>query len=101
MEICIMETQWLPCSVSRGQFPSEYAVAGTQFNGKGFSLFAPREVVQSVTPAGDGWMQVDVVDRKGDLALIRLPAQTFENGQYITVQAGLLQTTPEPAKVGA
>ncbi len=96
-----METKWLPCSVSPGQFPSEYAVSGTQYNGKGFSLFAPREMVRSVAPAADGWVQVQVVDRKGDLALVRLPAESFENGQYVTVQTSLLQTTPEPAKVSA
>lgn len=97
-----METTWVPCSVSLGQFPNEYAVSGTQYNGKTFSLFAPRDAVHLATPdAVDGFLQVQVVDRKNDLVLIRLPAQTFENGQYVTVQAGQLVSAPQPTKVGA
>jgi hypothetical protein len=44
---------------------------------------------------------VDILDRKGDLVLVRLPAQTFENGQYITVQAVQLRSAPQLSKVGA
>jgi hypothetical protein len=97
-----METMWLPCLVSPGQFPNEYAVSGTQHNGKGFSLFAPREAV--VAPAageGEGLLRVEVADRRGDLALVRLPAQTFENGQHVTVDARTLQPAPPPQRVGA
>ena len=96
-----METKWLPCSVSPGQFPNEYAISGTQHNGKGFSLFAPASAVYQIPDREEGFLQIRVVDRKNDLVLIRLPAQTFENGQHITVQAALLQTTPQPTKVGA
>ena len=46
-------------------------------------------------------MRVEEVDRRGDLVLVRLPAQTFENGQYITVNAQALQPTPTTHKVGA
>jgi len=95
-----VETKWLLCSVSPGQFPSEYAVSGTQHNGKVYSLFAPRESVQAVTPGGDGSLEVQVVDRKGDLALIRLPAQTFENGQYITVKSACSKCFLSPAGSG-
>jgi hypothetical protein len=96
-----METRWLPCSVSPGQFPNEYAVSGMQYNGKGFSLFAPREMV-SAPPSGEGegLMQVEVVDRRNDLALVRLPAQSFENGQHITVDANTLRSAPGLQKVG-
>jgi hypothetical protein len=95
-----MDTKWLSCSVSPGQFPGEYAVAGVQHNGKPFSLFAPQEAV-SAPPSGEGTglMHVEVVDRRGDLVLVRLPAQTFENGQYITVNAKALQPTPTPQQV--
>jgi len=97
-----METKWLPCSVSPGQFPSEYAVSGVQHNGRPFSLFAPLATVSSVTPgSAEGLLQVEIVDRKGDLVLVRLPAQTFENGQYVTVKAAQLQPLSHSQKVGA
>ena len=97
-----METKWLPCSVSYGQFPNEYAVAGTQYNEKGFSLFAPKETVSAPNSGeGEGLIEVEVVDRRGELALVRLPAQTFENGQHVTVNATTLQSSPTLQKVGA
>jgi hypothetical protein len=96
-----MEMKQLPCSVSPGQFPSEYAVAGVQYNGKPFSLFAPREsVFPPSSGEGEGLLQVEVIDRRGDLVLVRLPAQTFENGQFITVHAKDLRE-PAPHRVGA
>jgi hypothetical protein len=97
-----MEQMWLACSVSSGQFPSEYAVSGIQHNGKSFSLFAPRETVSApLAGEGPGLMHVEVVDRKGDLVLVRLPAQTFENGQYVTVNAAELRADLPTQRVGA
>jgi hypothetical protein len=98
-----METKWLPVSVSPGQFPNEYAVSGTQHGGKGFSLFAPNEKVAApASGEGEGLMQVEVIDRRGDLALVRLPAESFETAsRHVTVDARTLQTAPTPLKVGA
>ena len=97
-----MDTLWLSCSVGPGQFPSEYAVAGRQHDGKCFSLFAPRETVSLPTPAaGEGLLRVQVVGRKDELVLVRLPAETLENGQYVTVAAGQLHAAPQPQKVSA
>jgi hypothetical protein len=94
-----MDTRWLSCSVSPGQFPSEYAVAGRQHDGKCFSLFAPRETVSLPTPdGGEGLLRVQVVGCKDDLVLVRLPAQTLENGQYVTVAASQLQAAPPSPK---
>ena len=92
--------QWLTCSIGPGQFPTEYAVSGVQQNGKAFSLFAPRD---SVSPLSDekGLVRVDVVDKRGDLVLVRLPAQTFENGQHVTVKASDLQAAPPAAKAAS
>lgn len=98
-----MEKKWLVCSVSPGQFPTEYAVSGTQYNGKPFSLFAPAETVNAPESGveGPGLVQVQVVDRKGALVLVRLPAQTFENGHYVTVTEAELNAEPpaHPAPV--
>ena len=90
-----METKWLPCSVSPGQFPNEYAVSGMQYNGKGFSLFAPQEtVVPPPSGEGEGLLKVEVVDQRDELVLVRLPAEPFENGQHVTIAAKMLQSTP-------
>jgi hypothetical protein len=90
---------WLPCSVSAGQFPTEVAVSGTQHNGKPFSLFAPNEMVSATAEPSKGLLRVELVDRKGGLALVRLPAQTFENGQFVTVNADELQPGTHNQKV--
>ncbi len=96
------QQQWLSCLVSPGQFPDEYAVAGTQHDGKIFSLFADQDtVVPPPTKEGRGFIKVTVIDRKGELALIRLPAQTFENGQHVTVKAGEISARPIPERIGA
>src|SRR5262249_30515164 len=97
-----METKWLAAMVSPGQFPTEYAVSGVQHNGKVFSLFAPREAV-AAPPSGEGpgWLRVEVAASVGDLVLVRLPAETFENGHYVTVHARELQDAAAAQRIGA
>jgi hypothetical protein len=98
----MMNTKWLSCSISPGQFPTEFAIVGTDHDGKGFSLFAPREfTVPSKDSEGIGLVRVDVIDQKGDLILVRLPGQTFENGQYVTVKASDLHDTQVIQRIGA
>ena len=85
----------LRCAVAPGQFTGEYAVSATQSNGEGFSLFVDEDLVDWEQPPdpegrGEGWLRVDVIDRKGDEALIKLPAQSLEGGQFVTVQADQL-----------
>ncbi len=88
---------WLVSTIGPGQFPTEYAVGGMQYNNKPFSLFAPADAVQAPSGGeGPGLVSVEVIDRKGDLVLVRLPAQTLENGQYVTVKASDLRPASEP-----
>ena len=86
-----MTESWLRCKVSQGQFSIEYAVSGKRFDGEGFSLFAPKEFVdtpEEVTDETvDGWLRVEILDQKGDLLLIRLPRPTLESGQSLTVNS--------------
>ena len=99
-------SKWLSCSISPGQFPTEFAVAGRHYTDKGgvkgYSLFAPIDSVISLSSAaeGPGLVQVDVIDSKDDLVLVKLPAQTFENGQHITVKQSELQDKPAQ-RIGA
>jgi hypothetical protein len=96
------EQAWLEASVSPGQFPGEYAVSGRQHDGRTFSLFAPADKVREARPGeGQSRVLVEIIDRKGDLYLVRLPAQTFENGQHVTVRASQLEHTPPVQRVGA
>jgi len=80
---------YLRCQVKKGLFSDEVAVRGEAHNKTEFSAFIPEEFIE--TPARitntwlDGWIRVEVLDRRGGLLLVRLPGQTFENGPVITV----------------
>lgn len=93
-----METTLLRCSISPGQFTGEFAVQGTLHDRTGFSLFAQDSDVEIPTvsssdaPVG-GWIRVDVIQEQGDLALVRLPQRTLENGRTITVRRDQLRRT--------
>ena len=93
-----MET-WLKCKVSPGQFSVEYAVQARDFQGKGFSLFAPTETVEVEQIPGEnesveGWMCVKAEAQESDLVLIRLPKQALGNSYYVTVRSKQLETRP-------
>jgi hypothetical protein len=91
---------WLRCRVYPGQFSVEYAVTIRQSDGSEVSLFVPQEFVEvNGIPAANqplaGWVRVGFVEEQDDLALVYLPRQTLENGQYITVQANQLESRPQ------
>lgn len=82
----------LKCKASPGQFSGEYAVRIQTHDGQWVSLFVPIEAVElerelSENHSVDAYIDVDVIDQKNDLALVRLPRKTLENGQHITVSA--------------
>ncbi len=89
---------WLRCLVSPGMFDHELGVQGKQFDSSAYSLFAPREAVdhgdRQLTSGWTvaGFVRVKPVDRRGDLVLVELPGQTFQNGAFITVTADELVT---------
>jgi hypothetical protein len=93
---------WLRCRVSPGMFDHELGVQGEQFDGSAYGLFAPRGAVdhgdQPLTSGQTvpGLVRVDALDRKGDLVLVELPGQTFQNGSLITVTADQLVARPQP-----
>ncbi len=93
---------WLRCTISPGQFSSEYAVSARDSAGKGFSLFVPKEYVRpDPTAEGSGLMQVDVWERRGDDVLVKLPAPLLARGsQFVTVPSSqLLPASPSPSTV--
>jgi hypothetical protein len=90
----------LRSTISPGQFSSEYTVVGKDVNDKVFSFFAPRDyVVCDKPPAGresaEGWVRVQVWHDYGNRVVVRLPFESFESGQYVTVVAGQLQRSPQ------
>jgi hypothetical protein len=94
-------TTWLQCKVSPGQFSGELVVSANDFQGSIFSLFVPDEYVQhqgqlTEGQTVDGLVQVQVLGRKDDLALVRLPRQPLENGQIVTVPITALKRMPAP-----
>ena len=91
----------LRCQVSDGQLADEYAIEGKRHDGTGFSLFVPLESVEISSPITElesvpGWLHVVVEKRKDDLCLIRLPRQTLDNGQFITVRTSQLERPRTP-----
>ena len=89
----------LRCRISRGMFSREVAVRGVTADGTEFSLFVPEDFVEidesvARTEAVDGWLRVDVLAREGGRMLVRLPGQTFENGQSVTVRDSQIELRP-------
>ncbi len=95
MEFC------LRCAVAPGQFTGEYAVSATQSNGERFSLFVEEDLLEWEQPRGDGrgegWLRVEVIDRRGDQTLIKLPAPSLEGGQFVTVRSDQLGSPCVPS----
>ena len=83
---------WIDCKASKGQFSDELAISGVDYQGEEFSFFVNDKFVEldgDVALAEvDARLQVMVVKREDDLALIQLPGRTFGNGSTITVRAG-------------
>ena len=80
-------------------FSGEVAVRGEEADGTEFSLFVPEEFVDCNLPRGEsesveGLIHVVVLAREGNLALVRLPGQAFENGQTVTVRDSELEFRP-------
>jgi hypothetical protein len=95
---------WLSCTITPGQFSSEYAVSGQHSDGTGFSLFVPHEYVEcdpapTAQQPVQGWLRVEVWDQKGNLVVVRLPRSTLENGQFVTVTTSQLRAGAPSAKV--
>jgi hypothetical protein len=96
---------WLRCGVSPGMFDNEAGVDGRQFDGSVFSFFAPADTVdhgdQELTRGEciPGWVRVEIISRKDNLVLVKLPRQTFQNGAFITVTGDHLETRPQRQKV--
>lgn len=91
--------EWLECRIAPGQFPSEFAVTGTLFNGKVFSLFAPVESVSyadepTFEKSVEAFLRVLPLETRDDLVLVALPRETFENGQIITVRTSQFRSSP-------
>jgi hypothetical protein len=85
---------WLECEVSAGQFSTEAAVRGKNYNGKEFSLFAPIDDVRSHKELGREWepgvVRIDVLDTRNGYHLVYLPSETFGSSQTVTVRASQL-----------
>jgi hypothetical protein len=94
-----MAEHWMRCMATPGQFPGEFAITGETSNGTVFSFFMPEERVTVEQPPAEGhpeaaWVRVQVIEERGGLYIIRLPRQTLENGQFVTVKPGQLQHAP-------
>jgi hypothetical protein len=94
----------LCCQLYPGQFSSEFAVIVESFNGRSYSLFAPREDVKhdrepSQDEPTEGWLRIKVLQREGNNVLVQLPQSTLENGSYLSVRRDQLRFSPAVASV--
>lgn len=67
-------TSWLRCRVTKGMLPGEFTIVTSTAEGKEISLFAPAQFVQE----REGLLEVTVLDKQADRALISLPAEPLE-----------------------
>jgi hypothetical protein len=94
---------WLACDVAPGMFPHEHAISGREYDGLFFELFVPEErpgqFVQA-PPGGEGRgkVLVEVLEYKGENALVYLPQYKIDGGPYVTVRRSDL-TPADPPKV--
>lgn len=94
-----MTETWLRCVITPGQFTGEYAVEGETSSSEGFSLFADESDLDCREfPTGSdrvpAWLRVDEIDRRGSLALVKLPRHTMENGDTVTVNVKEMKVLP-------
>ena len=99
-----MRECWLQCDVSRGQFAEEFVIELRDFQNKLYSLFVSAECVDldqdlDVVDSCQGRLRVELLELKGNLALVRLPTTPLENGPTVTVNASHIQQhrAAEPA----
>lgn len=91
---------WLNCEIGPGQFPGEVSARGVSSDGNRFSLFVDEERVRVPSPVKNtsmpGRIRVRVVASDASQRLVRLPAESFEMGLFVTVQAAQLQEERVP-----
>jgi hypothetical protein len=83
---------YLICDIAEGMFSDECSVSGEDAFGEGFSLFSSHDFVFLQDTSHSRVLLVEVLQKEGDLVLIRLPSGTFENGSTITVRQDQLYT---------
>jgi hypothetical protein len=89
-------TQWLRCRAVAGQFSDEFAISGKDYAGQEYFLFTEKANIFPYPIEGeiDSFVRVEVIDSDGEFVLIKLPGQTLENGQTITVCRSELEKSP-------
>lgn len=73
-----VQTAFVRCTATEGQFASEYAVSVRTKAGRLLSFFADKQLVQR-NGSEDGLLQVQVVDN-GSSKRVLLPTESFEEG---------------------
>jgi hypothetical protein len=89
----------MSCKALPGQFPGELAITGNTATDKLFSLFVQNKSVSTKNHPTEGqsvdvWLRVEVIKQEGNVCVVRLPRQTLENGQFVTVKAEQLVEQP-------
>lgn len=86
---------WLTCVAAPGQFSSECAVRANDFQGREHAFFVNRDEVKLESPLGENdsacaKVCVEVLEVRGELALILMPGESLGEGPAITVPSRAL-----------
>lgn len=86
---------WLECTVSNGLFEDDRSVKAQSYNGKAFSLFVDKNLLN--TPAEDDKSYLRVIGTKEDETgvYVILPEDPFETGRVVKVQRSQIHSMQE------
>jgi hypothetical protein len=82
------------CTITRGMFDNEFAVAIELIDGSQASLFADKQLVTINGSPNSGHLKVNVIDPSEPASTILLPSEAMETGtRWAQVPRGNLELT--------
>ena len=82
--------------LTRGMFPNERYAVIKDHKGRGRTLVVPDYVVHNLgeSEGEEGFIEVQLIEDGGKLALVRLPGEVFGSARTVTVDESELQPVP-------
>ena len=84
-----MDKFLLKGKLTSGMFPNERCAVVKDHMGRGWALIVPDSVVHNL--GEEGFIEVQVVERGGKVALVRLPGEVFGSARTVTVDESELK----------
>ena len=80
--------------LTSGMFPNERCAVIKDHKGRGRTLVVPDYVVHNLGEGKEGFIEVQLIERGGNVALVRLPGEVFGSARTVTVDDSELQPVP-------